>query len=45
MFSIDLTNLSYYIIYKDDKEFCKVSRSNDLEFIIKYFNVQTIRGW
>lgn len=41
MFRIDATvSKDYYIIYKDDVYFCKVSKTNDIEFVKKYFNIK-----
>lgn len=41
MFRIDsISDNEYYIIYKDDLFFCKVSKTNDIETVKKYFNIK-----
>lgn len=41
MFRIDATaSKDYYIIYKDDVYFCKISKTNDIEAVKKYFNIK-----
>lgn len=45
MFSIDITsNEKYYIILKDGVEFCKVSKCNTLEAVMKQFQINVIKG-
>ena len=40
MFSIDFkSDPQFYIIIKDCKEFCKISKSNDLNKIAHFFGV------
>ena len=45
MFSIDTTsNEKYYIILKDGKEFCKVSKAvNTLDAVKQYFNINIVK--
>ena len=44
MFSIDTTsNKDYYIILKDGKEFTKVSKRNNLETVMNYFQIKEVR--
>ena len=47
MFSIDIkTDPNYYIIKKDGKEYCRVSkRSNDLETVKKHFSIEVVEKW
>lgn len=41
MFRIDETaSKDYYIIYKNDVYFCKVSKTNSIEEVKKYFNIK-----
>lgn len=46
MFSIDIkSNADYYIIKKDGKEICKISkRRNDLETIKKHFEIEEVEN-
>ena len=45
MFSIDVTsNKEYYIILKNDKEFCRISKaSNKLKEIMDFFKITIVK--
>ena len=40
MFTIDtISDNDYYIILKDNKYYIKISKSNDINIVKKYFNI------
>lgn len=43
MFSIDINQKQFYIIYYNGKKFCKISKSNSLNKVLKFFNINDVK--
>ena len=39
MYNLEITK-DFYIIYYNNKKLCKISKCNDLNVILKFFNIQ-----
>lgn len=44
MFSIDINQRQFYIIYYNGKKFCKISKSNSLNKVLKFFNINDVKS-
>jgi hypothetical protein len=44
MFSIDINQPQFYIIYYNGVKLCKISKSNSLNKVLKFFNINNVKS-